>query len=325
MHIAIWLTHPDVDAWRFKPHHAARLREALPSATITVCHYRDDFLEALPSATMAVVWRFKQEWFYLAPELKFLATPSAGRDYFSVQPPEGVTQWYGAFQGPLMAETVLAMALAAHRGLLHAAQWMRSGDQRWPRTELEPLQRAIRGSHAIILGFGSIGRAIAEIMKPLGIRITGIRRSNLNQRPSSFDADDALASPDDLQALLPSADTLICCLPASPETNHIIGRDQLMALPPHAVVINVGRGNAIHEQALIHCLQEGHLGAACLDVFREEPLPLESPLRTTTRCYLMPHASAVAPTYLDLYLDELIPRCLSSMHHPVASGGPPRP
>jgi D-2-hydroxyacid dehydrogenase (NADP+) len=309
MTIAVWLTHPTVTAWRFQKHHYERLVAALPHATIHLCTCRDEMLEVLPQTTTAIVWGFKQEWFYLAPQLQRLATPAAGRDYFSVLPPDGVEQWYGSFHGPLIAETVLGMALGAHRGILSAAESMRNPqDDPWPREALEPLQRSLRGSHMAILGFGHIGEAIGQLAKSLDIRITAIRQSHLDKRPDYFNDSDRLISPADLPELLPTVDTLVCALPGGSRTDLLVGHPTLAKLPRHAVLINIGRGNAIDEEALTQLLNNGHLTAACLDVFHTEPLPETSPLRDTPRCYLMPHASAVTPNYLDLYLDELIPR-----------------
>ena len=110
-----------------------------------------------------------------------------------------------------------------------------------------------------------------------------------------------------LDALLPTADHLILALPATPETDGLVDAARLARLPLRAAVYNVGRGNVLDESALARALVRGRLRAACLDVFRQEPLPANSPLRTAPNILLMPHASAIAPEYLDLFLDEFIP------------------
>ena len=74
------------------------------------------------------------------------------------------------------------------------------------------------------------------------------------------------------------------------------------------------RGHAIDETALVSALRKGKLAGAVLDVFNHEPLPADSPLRSTPNAFLYPHVSAVSPDYLDLYLDELIPRLQHACH-----------
>ena len=111
-----------------------------------------------------------------------------------------------------------------------------------------------------------------------------------------------------LDRVLPDTDHLVLCLPASPGTEGILDDRRLQLLPAHAGIYNVGRGNAIDEQALASWLASHPLAAACLDVFREEPLAADSPLRSLPNCLLLPHLSAIAPDFLDLFVEELIPR-----------------
>ena len=98
------------------------------------------------------------------------------------------------------------------------------------------------------------------------------------------------------------------CLPASPDTDGILDARRLELLPAHAGIYNVGRGNAIDERALAAWLAARPLAAACLDVFREEPLAADSPLRALPNCLILPHLSAIAPDFLDLFVEELIER-----------------
>ena len=103
----------------------------------------------------------------------------------------------------------------------------------------------------------------------------------------------------EVDALLAQADTLFAALPATAETDDLLDARRLALLPPHAVLINVGRGNAVDEEALAKALAQGALHAAFLDVMKEEPYPDDGPLRRAPRCYLLPHASAFSPDYLD--------------------------
>jgi phosphoglycerate dehydrogenase-like enzyme len=89
-------------------------------------------------------------------------------------------------------------------------------------------------------------------------------------------------------------DYLVCVLPRTKQTNRIVDAAFLEALPPHAVLINVGRGNAVDESALVNALNEGRLAAAVLDVFEKEPLPQEHPFWTTPNLYMTFHTSAIS-------------------------------
>jgi phosphoglycerate dehydrogenase-like enzyme len=294
-----------VAGWDFQERHAAQLASAIPGLEVRVCRTEADFVAALPEAQIALVWRFRQEWVPHAYNLRLLVTPAAGRDYFDIDLPSCVTVAYGQFHGGIMGETVVGMLLAMCRGILPAADLQR--DHLWPRGEVAPTMRRLRGSHVVILGFGHIGRHIGHLLKPFGVRLTGVRRRK-TPPPPFFGSGDRLATLAELDEVLPAADHLVLCLPGTPETDGILDRRRLGLLRPTATLCNVGRGNAIDEEALAEALRSGRLAGACLDVFRVEPLPADSPLRACPNVWLMPHASAIAPDYLDLFVDELAQR-----------------
>lgn len=302
MRIVTFLEHPDVPAWTFTQAHAERLRAALPGASVTVCHDEAAFLAALPEATVALVWRFEQAWLERAPHLRHLFTPAAGRDYFRLEPRPGLRITYGSFHGRIMGETVAALLLAEFRGV---AECLRRADEPWPVAAVAPRQRTLRGAHVVILGFGHIGEWIGRLLKPFGVRLTGVRRRP-GRRPAYFDQQDLVISAGGLDAVLHEADALVLALPGGPETDRILDARRLALLPSRAVLCNVGRGNAVDHAALAEALVAGRLAAACLDVFAVEPLPADAPLRRAPHLTLMPHISAVAPEYLDLFLDEVI-------------------
>ncbi len=303
--ISVWLTDPVVPCWSFSEGNRQRLQQLLPKANIKMCVDEGMFIRALPQTDIALVWQFRQQWFHFAPELCWIATPAAGRDYFQINPPASVRMSYGAFHGELIAETVLGMMLSMTRGVLPAAGLQESVS--WPRGRLARMMRPLRGSHVAILGFGNIGTWIARLAKPLGVRITGIKRS-LVSSPSFFEATDRIAAVEELDEILPTVDHLVLSLPGDAGTDCIIGARQLELLPEHAVIYNVGRGNAIDEEALAKVLGSGRIGGACLDVYQDEPLATDSPLRYCPNTFLMPHVSAIASNYLDLFIDEFAAR-----------------
>jgi phosphoglycerate dehydrogenase-like enzyme len=120
---------------------------------------------------------------------------------------------------------------------------------------------------------------------------------------------DVLVSPDELMTHLPDADFLIVIAPHTPETEGMIGAEQLAAMPQGAALINIGRGALVDELALIDSLRSGHLGAAYLDVFAEEPLPLESPLWEMPNVVVTPHSASTSDRengrIIDIFCDNL--------------------
>jgi phosphoglycerate dehydrogenase-like enzyme len=229
-------------------------------------------------------------------------TPAAGQDYFHAPVRVGLTVEYSSFHGPLIAETVAGVLLGHLRGLFRAERLRLVAP--WPRAELARAMRTLRSLTVGILGHGHIGRAIGQTLGALGARVIGFRRST----PSvSADGDRTqVRSVEELDRILPTLDALVLALPRDTTTDGIIGAKRLVLLRSSAVLVNVGRGNAIDEASLEHALRKGELAAAFLDVFREEPLPAESPLRACENAFLFPHTSAIAPEYLDLFIAELV-------------------
>jgi phosphoglycerate dehydrogenase-like enzyme len=120
---------------------------------------------------------------------------------------------------------------------------------------------------------------------------------------------DEVVGTDDLDLLSARADAVIAAVPATPDTTDLFDRARFAAMKPGAVFVNVGRGSAVVEADLIAALDDGHLGAAVLDVTRTEPLPSDDPLWDAPRLHLSPHAAAAVDRYLenlhDLFRDNL--------------------
>ena len=313
MTVAVWLVAKPLAALRLADRHERRLREALPAIDFRFCRTREQFLEALPEADVAAAWTFRQEWLEQAVRLRRIISPTAGAEWFPIQPPPGLKLEFSRFHGRVMAETVLGMILGHARGLFASRALLAANP--WPRPELEPWLRTLRGAHLTVLGFGNVGRHIARLAKACGPRITGLRqaRGSPADGPAWFQAGDKILPASELDRVLPDTDHLVLCLPASPSPEGILDARRLRLLPAQAGIYNVGRGNAIDEQALASWLASHPLAAACLDVFREEPLAAESPLRSLPNCLILPHLSAIAPDFLDLFVEELIPRLSAAL------------
>ena len=105
--ILVYLTHPHVDAWNFKPGHKKFLEGRLSDASVRVCANSKEFKDNLKEADAVIVWFFKEEWLEDAPRLKLIATPAAGNDWIPWLPPKNLKISFGGFHGPMMAESVL--------------------------------------------------------------------------------------------------------------------------------------------------------------------------------------------------------------------------
>ena len=232
--------------------------------------------------------------------LRWLHTFSAGVDdpFFRTLIERGVllTNSAGAQAVPI-AQTVILYLLALSRDL---PGWLEDQRlQRWNPREIRDLQ----GQHMVILGLGPIGQAVARLGLALGMRVTGLRRSPRGDeicptRPVG-----------ELLKVLPDADALVVAVPLTPETRHLIDRRALDCIKAGSLLVNIARGEVVDEEALIDALREGHLAGAGLDVFREEPLPRESPLWGLRNVLITPHSSGTNPgnhlRATEIFLDNL--------------------
>ena len=302
--ISTYLVHDLVPAWHFTERQALLLRRLLPKTEVRICGSADEFAGSLRDVDAVMAWTFRQEWFTGAKRLKILSTPAAGKDYFTVNPPSGLRMMNGQFHGEIIAESVVGMLLGMERGILPAMTEYAALP--WPRRELAPRMRVLRGSTAMVLGFGHIGRWIGKMLKPFGMRILGVSRHRDAERPSWFRKGDLCLDTEQMDAYLPETDHLILALPGTTDTTGIVDARRLFLLKRGATVTNIGRGNAIVADALTEILKSGHLAGAFLDVFPEEPLPASSPLMHVRNLWRLPHACAIADNYLDLYVADFV-------------------
>ena len=302
--ISTYLVHGMVAAWHFTEGQAEHLRRLLPGTAVKVCGTADEFAENVRDSDAVLTWTFRQEWFDGASRLKILSTPAAGKDYFTVEPPSGVWMMNGQFHGEIIAESVVGMLLGMERGILPAMTEYAALP--WPRRELAPRMRVLRGSTAMILGFGNIGRWIGKMLKPFGLRILGVSRHRDAERPEWFTGGDLCMDVGQMDAYLPETDHLILALPGTTGTTNMVNARRLALLKAGATVTNIGRGNAVEATALTAALENGHLAGAFLDVFPQEPLSISSPLMKTRNLWRLPHACAIAGNYLDLYVEDFV-------------------
>ncbi|HET6630752.1 MAG TPA: D-2-hydroxyacid dehydrogenase [Woeseiaceae bacterium] len=153
---------------------------------------------------------------------------------------------------------------------------------------------SIQGKTLSIVGMGGIGRRIAATGKAFGMRVNGLIREGSEATADDL-AIDAVFRQGNLHAMLGETDALVLCAPETPATRGMLDRAAFDALKPGAVLVNIARGSAVDEPALVAALLSGRLAFAALDVFRTEPLPEDSPLWDLGNVLISPHsASTVA-------------------------------
>jgi D-3-phosphoglycerate dehydrogenase len=150
----------------------------------------------------------------------------------------------------------------------------------WPQTALGG--RELAGSRVGVVGMGPVGRATAELFGAFGCDVVHWSRTR---------RDDAPAPWVELDELLATSDVVVLVIALGPLTRDLLDEAGLAGLKPGALVVNAARGGVLDEDALARALASGHVGGAALDVFRVEPLPAASPLRSAPRVLLSPHAA----------------------------------
>lgn len=211
---------------------------------------------------------------------------------------KGIRLCNSSAQSIAIAEYVLAQVLALFQPI--GEQRALQAQRKWQRTPF----REIAGTGWLILGYGPIGRAIAERAKAFGAQVTVVRRS-----PQTGAAVDRAGTLADLPRFLPEADVVVLACPLNEATRSVAGRAFFEAMRPEATLVNIARGGLIDDAALLRALDEGRLAAAVLDVFRSEPLPADDPLWAHPRVRLTSHTSfsgsGVRARWDQLFLDNL--------------------
>lgn len=182
------------------------------------------------------------------------------------------------------AEHVLAMILALGRQLLpsYATQL---GDRSWPYQERRDRSRLLARQTVVMLGFGAIGRRLAELLAPFGGRIYALRRQ-IRSEPGVH-----IVPEENLTKVLAEADHVVNILPENEATLNYVNARRIACFKPGARFYNVGRGPTVDQVALLEGLKSGRIGAAYLDVMVPEPLPASHPLWSAPNCFITPHTA----------------------------------
>lgn len=278
------------------------------SPKLKVVYSRDEAEDAalLPSADILwCIWL--PEGIAEARRLKWIQLLSAGYNIIHGSPIEkteiAVTTTSGIHGTPI-SEFVMAAMVILSRRLLDV--W-RTTDPKTLWKDFGFMGSELRGKTVGIVGMGIIGREVARLALSFGMRVLGV---DIRDRPwvlpqsryvpyelrgvDPFESAENLEvrSPDGLGWLLEESDFVVLAIPLTPESEHLIGEEELKRMRSTAFLINPARGALINEKVLIRALQEGWIAGAALDAFTVEPLPPESPFYSLPNVFLTPHMSA---------------------------------
>ena len=198
--------------------------------------------------------------------------------------------------GPIMAEYVICYILMHERNVLQCIGLQQRKQWKMPTPGL------LRGKRVGIMGVGSIGTAIAGAAKYFNMLTSGYSRTS---SPRTFI--DQVFGSDQLYEFVRDLDYLVSVLPDTADTTHLINASVFKAMKPGAVLINVGRGNAVDEDALVNALNRKEIAGAVLDVFQQEPLSKSHPFWETAGLIVTSHKAALsypedlAPLFIDNY------------------------
>jgi len=298
----------DPPVWSIPERDVRRLAEALPGDVVVDARTPEDRLREFADADVILTTRLTPAEFRQASRVRWIQSSAVGVGGLLidevVESAVDVTNARG-LHADRIAEHAVALVLALRRRLHVAAA--RQHARRWAQLELmEARVPSLAESTMLVVGLGSIGGRVAALGASLGMRVIGVRRQPQLPLPPGVSQ---VVGPDKLRDVLGLADVVVLAAPRTVEARALLGRDELAAMRPSAVLINVARGRLINESALVVALGAGRLAGAGLDAFEHEPLPSDHPLWSLPNVLITPHTAAFGGDYwapvIDLFLENL--------------------
>jgi phosphoglycerate dehydrogenase-like enzyme len=271
-----------------------------------VGHEPQAFAGAVNEPVIILAWstskKLLHDVFSMCKQVLWVHSRSAGLD--SVLFPELVasevplTNGSGVFSqslGEFSLAAILYFAKDFRRMLRNQAAGV------WEQFDIEEISHQTVG----IVGYGDIGRAVAKRVHAMGMTVLALKR----HPPQATDPlVDQFYPNAELAKMLPRCDYVVVCLPLTAETHHMISDAEFAAMKPTAVIVNVGRGPVIDEQAMVRALKAKQIKGAGLDVFEHEPLPAGDPMYSLENVLLSPHTADHTSDWLNeamqFFLDQ---------------------
>jgi phosphoglycerate dehydrogenase-like enzyme len=257
---------------------------------LTSHNTQEEILRDLPWANAVIMWAWPdldEAVLAQSPNLRFVGQINTTQATVKACLARGITMsearrcW-----SPAVAEMALALMLNGLRKISAYHCAMRDGTEAWVNEfpkDIDPYERQLTGQAVGVVGFGGIGQRLAELLQPFQVNLRVY---------DPFMPDAVLAKYGAKQAavleLVQQSDVVVLCAANQPDSRHLLGRTEIEALRPNAVLVNVGRSMLVDMPALRERLAKGDL-IAMLDVFDSEPLESDSPFRSLPNTYLTPH------------------------------------
>lgn len=262
--------------------HQALLEAAAPGASFCYRTLQTVTPEDLEDATI-LIGQAPPQICHHAKKLEWYQCHASGPDAYLkegvIRPEALVTSATGSYGAPV-SEHMLALTLSLLK-LLHLYRDAQH-EHLW---KIKKGLSSLHNSNVLIVGLGDLGTNYAKLCSFMGAHVTGVRRS-IAPKPEYVEE---IYTNDKLDELLPYADIVALCLPASDETLHLFDGRRLNLMKPGSLLINGGRGTAVDLNALTNALNSGHLAGAGLDVTDPEPLPPDHPLWDVPTAIITPH------------------------------------
>lgn len=280
--------------------HIEKIRKTIPKGEIIHAETEQELLERNFNADILLTWGqlTPSEYYKSATNLKWIHALSAGveglmkidLDASKVK----VTNSKG-IHGLAMSEFTMCYILSFLKGfpLLYRQQQ----NKVWQKPSNPGPEECI-GKTVGIIGMGDIGKEVARKAKFFGMNVLGVKR-----RPQTTEYVDQMYSLAEIDSVLEQSDFIVILVPLTRESYHLINEEKLSKMKKTAVIINIGRGPVIDEQALIKALQKGVIAGAALDATEVEPLDKDSPLWGMGNVIISPHMSADSPRYMNRAID----------------------
>ncbi|MGE7760080.1 D-2-hydroxyacid dehydrogenase [Peribacillus sp. NPDC097895] len=267
-----------------------KVKELIPEWTVITGRSPEIWKEHIIDAEVIAGWKSSMSASVHTSEVKWIQTWSAGVNALPLetlkQRKVRITTANGVHAYPI-SETIFALMLSLTRKI--DTYIKQQQEKTWHHANMK---QEIHEKTIGIIGVGKIGKETAKIAKAFGMTVLGMRHSG-----KSEEYVDEMFTQKQLNTLLPRCDYIVVTLPLTPETQGMFGKTEFQLMRPSAFFINIGRGNLVVENELVHALNDNQIAGAGLDVFETEPLPEKSPLWEMNNVIITPHTSGNTEFY----------------------------
>ena len=291
--------HHRFELWNAPAWVPQRLRAEFPQ--VDVVHRTDytDLEQQIGDADVYIGWSLRPEQLRAASRLRWIHSPAAAVHQL-ISPELAASNIIVTnareVHGPVVAEHALALMMALAKRLPSCMRYQRG--HFWGQEALwneKPRPRELADSTLCIVGFGSIGRNLAQRALALGMRVRGVRQhpEASTDGANALGGDIKIAGPSALDSFLEEADFVVLAAPLTPETERMINAERLAKMRPEVYLVNVARGPLVDQEALLAALKQRKIAGAALDVFPSEPLPSDSPFWDLDNVIITPHSAGI--------------------------------